>query len=438
MHKVFAVMRREFLERVRTKAFVIGTLLGPLFFIAIAVVPALLLSGGASEQRVAVIDAASPGFGERVVAALAAARTGSGDRAKAKYLPVRIEAAGRAADILDSLVPLTGVAEEVAPEGFDGILLINEASLTTGQVTYYGANVGSMDDMQSLRAALTPLVITERLSRAGVDPAIALGATTPVGLETRKVSQGKLTGESGEATFVLAYAMGIILYMALLLYGSQVMTSIVEEKSNRIVEVLVSSLTPFQMMLGKVVGVGLVALTQIGIWASAAYYLSKNSATVLGWFGVQPATAGGFTLPAMDPMLLVVFLSFFILGFLLFSSAYAAVGSMCSSVQDTQQAQLPVLMFIMVGFFSTFALLRDPSSAFATAAGFIPPLAPFVIPVRYSLSPIPLPELLAAGATTVIGMLAIVWVAARIYRVGILMYGKRASFKDLARWVFAR
>jgi ABC-2 type transport system permease protein len=381
---------------------------------------------------VAVVDAAANDFGERVATALAMVKSG----AKAKYLPTRIPAAGRAADVLDSLVPFTGLSEDSEANRLDGILIVDESGLTKGRLSYYGDNVGSIEDMQGLRQALTPLVITERLRRSGVDPGIALSATLPVDLETRKVTQGRLTGESGEATFALAYAMGIILYMALLLYGSQVMTSIIEEKSNRIIEVLVSSLSPFQMLLGKVVGVGLVSLLQIGIWAGAAYFLSENRATVMGWFGIQTASAQ-VGLPAMEPGLVVVFLAFFTLGFLLYSSAYAAVGSMCSTVQETQQAQLPVMLFVLVGFFSTFALLRDPTSTFAKVAGFVPPLAPFVVPVRYSLSPIPLPELLAAALTTVLGLLAVVWVAARIYRVGILMYGKRATLRDLVRWVSA-
>lgn len=437
VHKILAVIRREFVERVRTKAFVIGTILGPVFFIAIVIIPALLLSRGSTGLRVAVVDAAEGDFAERVVAALAKVKAGSGEAAKAKYLPVRVPAAGRAADVVDSLVPKTGLGRDTAGDALDGILLVNESGIATGRISYYGDNVGSLEDMQGLRQVLTEPVVSERLRRAGVDPEVALGATRPVDLETRKVAEGKLTGESGAATFALAYAMGIILYMALLLYGSQVMTSIIEEKANRIIEVLVSSLTPFQMMLGKVVGVGLVSMLQLGIWASAALYLSENRATVMGWFGIQGA-AGGMGLPAMQVELLLVFLVFFALGFLLYSSAYAAVGSMCNTVQETQQAQMPVMMFVLVGFFSTFALLRDPTSTFAKVAGFIPPLAPFVVPVRYSLSPIPLLELLATGATTVLGMLAVVWFAARIYRVGILMYGKRASLRDVARWVAAR
>jgi ABC-2 type transport system permease protein len=432
MHKVIAVIRREFLERVRTKAFVIGTVLGPIFFIALVVIPGLLLSRGNTGVRVAVVDATDGEFGRRVVSALERPVV----RGQAKYLPALVPAAGRAADVLDSLVPLTGLSDKTVAGAWDGILIVDERSIETGKVSYYGGNVGSLEDMQGLRQVLTPVVISERLQRAGVDPGVALGATTPVSLDSRKVSQGRLTGDSGEATFALAYAMGIILYISLLLYGTQVMTSIIEEKSNRIIEVLVSSLTPFQMLLGKVVGVGLVGLLQIGIWAAAAYVLSENRAAVMGFFGLETAGAG-MGLPAMDPGLLVVFLVFFALGFLLYSSAYAAVGSMCNTVQETQQAQMPVMMFVLVGFFSTFALLRDPTGTFAKVAGFVPPLAPFVVPVRYSLSPIPPAEVLASAATTVVGLLAVVWVAARIYRVGILMYGKRASVRDVIRWVAA-
>jgi ABC-2 type transport system permease protein len=437
MHKVFAVIRREYLERVRTKAFIIGTLLGPVFFAALAIVPGLLLSRGSAGQRVAVVDATDGRLGEQIVTALAETKVGTAPSAKARYDTQLLKAPGRAQEVLDSLVPHTGLSKQV-PDALDGILVVDESAVATGKVNYYGANVGSMEDMQALRASLTPVVITVRLQRAGVDPAVALGATTPVALETQKISDGKLTGQSGGATFALAYAMGFILYLALLLYGTQVMTSIIEEKSNRIIEVLVSSLTPFQMMLGKVVGVGLVSLTQLGIWGTAGVLLTKYKGAILGAMGMASQSAGGFQLPALPIGLVLVFLLFFALGFLLYSSAYAAVGSMCSTVQDTQQAQMPIMMFVIVGFFSTFALLKDPTGTFARVAGFIPPLAPFVIPVRYSLAPIPISELAISVALTVLGMLAVVWLASRIYRVGILMYGKRASFRDVIRWVGAK
>ncbi len=435
--KTIAVIRREFVERVRTKAFVIGTVLGPIFFGAMAIVPSLILSRGSVGQRVVVVDGTRNDFGRRIEQVLQASTVGDGPKAKPVYAPVRVGAAGRVQDVIDSLVPRTGLSKKDAAT-LDGLLIVDEGSVTTGKLRYYGKNVGSLEDMRQLRSSLTPLMIAERLRSVGVDPVVAMSAAAPIDLDTRKVAEGRLTAESGASTFALAYAMGIILYMALVLYGTQVMTSVIEEKSNRIVEILVSSLTPFQMMLGKVVGVGLVSLVQLGIWAGAFLLLQQYQSTILGLFGVASASSGiASILPTMDPWLIVVFLGFFVLGFLFYSSVYAAIGSMCNTVQEAQQLQTPVMVMTISGWFSAFALLRDPTSTFAKVASLIPPLAPFVVPVRYSIARIPLPELLLYVASMVAGLLMIVWVTARIYRVGILMYGKRASFRDMLRWVRA-
>lgn len=436
MSKVFAVIRREFVERVRTKAFIIGTLLGPVFFVGMAVLPALLLSRETTGRKVVVIDAGSGEFGGKIQQALASARKGSGPDAEAKFVPSLLVAGARAEDVRDSLVRHTGLSRR-SEESIDGILMVSEGGITKGEVTYLGVNVGSPRDMEDLRRLLTPVMMTERLRRAGVDPVVALKAVVPLALETRKVSEGKLTNESGGATFALAYAMGFILYLSLLLYGSQVMSSVIEEKSNRIMEILVSSLTPFQLLLGKVVGVGLVSLLQIGVWTTAAKLLRDYQPQIMKAIGAGGAAGGGvpFMLPSMPTDLLVIFLTFFTLGFLLYSAAYAAIGSMCNTIQETQQAQMPVMLFIIMGLMSMFALLNEPNGNLARVLSLVPPLAPFVVPVRHSIAPIPLGELLLSVATTIAGLLLIVWVAARIYRVGILMYGKKASLKDIVRWV---
>lgn len=436
MSKVFAVIRREFVERVRTKAFIIGTLLGPVFFVGMAVLPALLLSRETTGRKVVVIDAGSGEFGGKIQQALASARKGSGPDSEAKFVPSLLVAGARAEDVRDSLVRHTGLSRR-SEESIDGILMVSEGGITKGEVTYLGVNVGSPRDMEDLRRLLTPVMMTERLRRAGVDPVVALKAVVPLALETRKVSEGKLTNESGGATFALAYAMGFILYISLLLYGSQVMSSVIEEKSNRIMEILVSSLTPFQLLLGKVVGVGLVSLLQIGVWTTAAKLLRDYQPQIMKAIGAGGAAGGGvpFMLPSMPTDLLVIFLTFFTLGFLLYSAAYAAIGSMCNTIQETQQAQMPVMLFIIMGLMSMFALLNEPNGNLARVLSLVPPLAPFVVPVRHSIAPIPLGELLLSVATTIAGLLLIVWVAARIYRVGILMYGKKASLKDIVRWV---
>jgi ABC-2 type transport system permease protein len=260
-------------------------------------------------------------------------------------------------------------------------------------------------------------------------------ALRPIDLETSKITAGKLTGESGGASFLLAYIMGFVLYFAMVLYGVQVMNAVVEEKSSRVAEVLVSSLTPFQMMLGKVLGVGAAGLLQLGVWGLTAMAVTTYRAPLAKLVGASPETLSQMRVPDVRPDLLAVFLVFFVLGFLLFSSLYAAVAALCNSQQEAQQANTPVTLIIVAGFMAMFSLLNEPSGALARTLSMVPFLAPFVVPVRYSVAPIPLPELLLAIAITLLTMLAVVWLAGRIYRTGILMYGKRPSLRELVRWV---
>jgi ABC-2 type transport system permease protein len=436
MRKTWAVIRREFVERVRTRAFILATILGPVFFAIMFILPGYLMSRDTGVKRIAVVDGTTSEFGTKIAAALTASRSGQGAAATQRYAITRVPAAGREIEVRDSLVRMTGLSKKTA-EGFEGLLLVSDSSLVTGRLHYLGANVGSFRDVGELEGVTRRLVVVERLTGIGIDPAEVMKSQEGIDLVTAKVADGKLTGESGAATFFLAYAMGIILYISLLIFGSQVMTSIVEEKTSRIVEVLASSLTPFQMMLGKVVGVGLVALVQIGIWTGAATLFSTYKDQIMSALGVAASGPLPLALPSMSPDLFVVFLIFFGLGFLLYAAAYAAIGAMCNTTQDAQQLQFPVMMFVIAGFFSVFALIRDPNGTAAQVLSYVPPMAPFVVPMRYSISPLPWTALAGTILTTILGMLLIIWIASRIYRVGILMYGKRASFREVFRWVRA-
>jgi ABC-2 type transport system permease protein len=433
MRKVLAVVRREFVTRVHTRAFLIGTILGPLLMGGMFVMP-ILLSRQTQPRRIVILDGASGSFGARVERRLSAEMRDTVGAARPRYDVRRVATEpGRLAAVRDSLVALTGRAGAEAP-GPHGILVLTDSAVATGRLQYVGTNVGSPGDMGALQRSLGDPVRLERLARAGVDPAIALPAMGPIRLSTLKVSEGRVTGESGGSSFALAYIMSFMLYFALLIYGMQVMTSVVEEKSSRIMEVLVSSLSPFEMLLGKVVGVGAVALLQLAIWAGTAMLLTTFRVQIAGLFGASP-TAAALPLPTVSPALFLVFIVFFALGFLFYAAAYAAVGSMCNSVQETQQAQVPVTLFIAAGLLTMFTLLGDPSSGLARVLGLVPFVAPFVTPVRYSFAPLPLVELLASAAAMIAGVIAVVWVAARIYRVGILSYGKKASLADVFRWV---
>lgn len=434
MHKLWAVIRREFMVRVHTRAFVIGTILGPLVMGFLFVGPMLLQSRDKAPKRMVVLDEASGEFGARVTQALESARRGTAPDAAPRYVVRLVEAGAGDQATLDSLIRLTGRPSS-APEGLTGVLVIADSVFESGRVHYYGSDVGSMSDMGDLQRTIRQAVIGERLRRAGVDAAVLLKATEPITLETAQVSGGSVSGASGEASFLLAYGMSFLLYLALLLYGTQVMTSVLEEKTNRVMEVLVSSMSPFQLMLGKVVGVGLVGLLQLGIWVSTAMLLRSERTAIAGLLGVPATEALKLPIPEVSGALVLVFLTFFVLGFFLYAAAYAAVGASCNTLPEAQQAAFPVTMCIAVGLILLFSLLDEPNGSLARALSLVPLFAPFVTPVRYALNPLPIFEVLLSALSTGLGVVAVAWVAARIYRVGILMHGKRASLAELWRWV---
>ncbi len=434
MHKLFAVVSREFRERVRTRAFVISTVLIPLFFTLMIAGQIFLSTRGTGAWHIAVVDAAEGSFGARIEAALREVKVGSGPSAAHKYQVERISGTGRIDAVKDSLIPLIG-KRKAAPGALDGFLLVTEDGLASGEIPYYGGNVGSLTEMGNLQTALRPVVLTERLVREGVGADAVQQASGRVELMTSKITDGKLTGESGESSFFLVYVMTLMMYFALLFYGIQVMSSVLEEKTSRIVEVLASSVTPFQLMLGKVVGVASVGLFQLGIWAMAGLYLTANVVPILAILNLSSDAAKDVQLPTVTLPLLSIFLLFFVLGFFLYASLYAAVGAMCNSQQDANQTQHPVTIVIVLGLMTMFPLMNDPNSTLARTLSLIPFTAPFATPIRYSVTPLPLPELILSILATIGGVLIMSWIASRIYRIGILAYGKRPGLAELWRWV---
>ena len=434
MHKLWAVIRREFSTRVQSRAFVISTILGPLLMGFMMVLPVILASRETEAKRIVVIDAANGQFGLELERALAASRREGSAGGKPRYTVVRVPAQGRLQAVRDSLIALTGLARDTVHR-LNGLLFATEDAVESGRVEYLGDNVGSLNDMGIMERVVETVLRTERLERRGVDPVLVREASGRVRLATSKITEGRETGESGGASFALAYVMSFLLYFSLLIYGIQVMTSVIEEKSNRIMEVLASSLTPFQLMAGKVIGVGAVGLFQLAIWVGTAMFLSANAGAIAGWFNMPPESAAQMPIPAISGGLLVVFLAFFLVGFMLFAAAYAAVGAMCNSVQEAQQASTVVTMVVAVGFISMFSLLNEPNGALAKTLSLIPFFAPIVMPVRYSLTSIGILEVLTSLGITLAAMMLIAWLAGRIYRVGILMYGKKPSFKELMHWV---
>ena len=415
MRKVWAVVRREFVERVRRKAFWIMALLGPAFFAAVFLMPVLMSSGGGI-KRVVVVDRTTTMFGAVVAARL--------DSTQRFFVVGRVP--GRSG-VEDSL------AREVGLKHIDGFLILSDSVTDTGTAEYRASNVSSLDDVGLLRETLGRLAERARLERAGVDPATVAKAQIRVSLVTKKITRGRTTEESAGQSFSLAYFMMLLLYISLLLYGVQVMGSVIEEKTSRIVEVLVSSLRPFQLLLGKVLGVGAVSIFQFLIWGVAGRLLLARGPTLAA------GDVGGadelFQMPHVTGATFAVFMAYFLGGFFLYSAMFAAVGAMSSTEQEARQAQQPVAWMLVLSFISMFAMLNDPGSTLAVTLSLIPFSSPVAMPVRWAAGNLPASELALSLAILVAAIGGVTWVAARIYRVGILMTGKRPNLKELVRWV---
>lgn len=421
MHKVWAVIRREFLERVRTKWFIISTVLGPIFMIGITVLPAVLAARGGAPRSVAVVDESGGMLGQRLLTQL-----GTGNKFNATL--VRVDTGGAAA-ARDSLT------RQVQQKLLDGFLVVTSATVESGIAEYRGRNVSSLRDMALIEGVLRQVVVMERLTRSGIDPAVVQEAQTRIDLRTLRITRRGATGETGEATFALAYIIGIVIYMAIFLYSVNVMRSVIDEKQTRIVEVLVSSLRPFQLMLGKVIGVGGVGLFQFSIWGVAAALLFRYRQTVFGMLGVPPEQASQVQLPPIGGALVLIIIAYFLLGYVIYSALFAVVGASVNTEAEAQQAQMPVTMLLVAAIIVFPVVLQEPSGQLAAAMGLIPFFSPIIMPIRYAVSEVPTEEVLLSLAVLAVSTVAIVWVAGRIYRVGILMYGKRPTVRELLRWV---
>ena len=437
MNKIFAIIRREFIARVRTRTFLITTLLLPVFMVAVSVIPAMMMRGGDRTTMVAIVDGTVDGLGASIGSELADETLAGKPDALKRYSVVRVAAAGRTTAVRDSLVALTGLNRAKYAETFDGVLVLGDSMLQTGKAEYLGTNTSGLESMGMLEGSLSKVLRQTRLARSGINPAIVAEALKGADLKTTKVSGGEATGESGTASFVIGYFMAFILYFSVVLYGQQTMMSVIEEKTSRIMEVLASSVRPFQMLLGKVLGVGSVGLLQMAIWGGTVYLVTSQRAQLAGLFHVSPDAMQQLPIPTMSAGLFAIFLAYFVLGFLLYGALYAAIGSMCNSTQDAQQYVAVLTPLLMVSFFAVFAIFKDPTGGIGVPMSMVPFFSQIAMPVRWSLAAVPPAQLAISLTLGVLALLGVTWVASKIYRTGILMYGKKPSFAEVFRWIKA-
>lgn len=421
MRKIWLVMKREYLTRVRTKGFVISTVGLPLFSIGIFAV-AIVLTGRKTNQqvRISILDNLG-GLAPQFELAL---KDKLPDGRPLFQVTRAWERPDSAAKIREDL------GKQVRDGAIDGFLEVPADLLSGKDPILHVRNVNDYQTTRAISRAVNYAIIARRLSDRGVHIQDLNDVMQGVDLDLVKVTKTGESEENGESA-VVQLSIVMVLYITLLVYGVMTMRSVLEEKTTRIVEILASSVKPAHLLTGKILGVAGVGLTQYLIWISTAALISAYGAVTAAAFW-PAATAPHFHIPASY---LVYSIVFFLAGYFLYASLYAALGSIGSSEEDLQQVQMPVILLLVACMLISPIVQRAPNSPLAIALTMIPFFSPILMVFRIMVQTPPLWQILLSLAICFLTTAGVVQVSARIYRVGILMYGKRPSLVEVARWL---
>jgi ABC-2 type transport system permease protein len=440
--KLFAVIKREYIQRVRTKFFVISTVLGPLMMAGFTIVPALMFgirAGGPT--RLAIVDQTGKMYTRVALEINSTQALQDEEESQEAGQPPgtnsdpkqRAQQAGRQAPSYYAVEQVTignrsieDIRKElngrVQAKQLDGYVILPADLLQSGQPEYHARNTADLFTKGHVADAISRAVSSQRMAEANIDEKLVRRMREPVHLRTFEAGEGG--GESkGEGSFYLVFGIGLLIYMSVLIYGQFVLGAVIEEKETRIAEILFSSMRSFPLMMGKLVGVSLVALTQLSIWA-------------LAFIGISVWAAGSsIAIPHISPMILVYFAIYFLMGYFIYATVYAVVGSMVTTTQEGGQLAMPIVLMLVAGFYLSFNIIRNPNSSLAFWASMFPFFSPITMLVRIVTETPPLWQILLSlgiGFATATGL---IWLASRIYRVGMLMYGKKATIPEVVRWV---
>lgn len=430
LHKIWLILRSEYWRRVRSTAFILATLLVPLGFVLVISAPAALgyLAEQSSHQTIAVLDETG-----QLADSLAAA----GDK-QLTFRPVD--------------QPVDSVRAAVRTGTYDGYLLLPDSLLDgKGQVTYYSMQGGGLTDQIQIDERVSRILEQQRLRAADATESVLAILKSDVSVESRTLREEGTEEDHTFAYTAIGYAMAFIIYFAVFVYGQYVMQGVIEEKSNRVVEIIVSSVRPFELLMGKVLGIGAMGLTQMMVWSALVVGGLTGAAPLLALFldpsslGVSPdassqamAEAAGISIPPIPFDLIVWFILFFLGGFLLYASLFAAVGSAVEQQQDAQNLLLPVMTPLILPILFLAFVLESPDATASVMLSFIPFFSPILMMLRAAITTVPLWEMAGSFGLLVGTFVVLIGLAGRIYRVGILSYGKTPSLRELLRWATYR
>ena len=447
--KLWAVIKREYLERVRSKWFLAGTLIVPALVVATFLLPAYMASRSKSSDKalnVLILDASGIRLGERVASILTADPTrlgasstdSSGSTSPGTATPKVQLVPGPELTQAESLATAAVIANDHI-----GYLVLDTNTVAGAYARYAGRNATTPPDVDRIRTAVRQAVMVAQLQAAGADPAMVNAITrTRVQMPAERITD-KGRGGSAATGAMLGFGIAFVLYLAIILHGQNVLRSVLDEKTTRVAEVVISSVRPGTLLAGKVLGVGAVGLTQQIVWIVLSAYLIQKLTPFVSRLGgaeglaVASGGAGGFlmALTGVGWGTLAMLLAYFLIGFVFYAALYAAIGAMVHSEQEAQQAAVPV-MFLLVGtFLFVTQVMFQPEGTVARVLSWLPFSSPIIMPLRMTVITPPTYEIVGSLVVGLLSCVVVVWLAARIYRVGMLMYGKRPGIREIVRWV---
>ncbi len=426
-NKTWTIFSFEFLTRIKSKGFIISTILGPLVMLIIIVVPALVasLTMGETSKYFAVLD-------------------DTGDIGKL------LVASDTSKFFLTSKKPAE-LKKEILNGKLDAYVHIPANILETGKVEVYTPGGGGIGILETVQSKLQDIIMEKKLQAANADSSLINFVKNGIDVSSVKVTEAGTEKDYTEFYSIFGYMLGILIYGLMFAYGGIVMRGVIQEKANRIVEILSSSARPMQIMMGKIFGIGAVGLFQILIWAVIIIILAIAGASILPMFfsgmnSPEMINGGGanamqmqgnlpFDIPAIPIGVWIGFLFFFLVGYFMYASLFAAIGSAVNQEEDAQQLQTPVTLALIIPILFMPVIMGNPDGSLATILSLIPPFTPILMTARIAATTVPLWQILLSIALTLATLFLVIWIAAKIYRIGILMYGKKPSFKDLIKWL---
>lgn len=428
------IIKREYTTRVKKRSFLITTILGPILLALIYIVPILLaLKSDNTHHIIAVVDESH--WYENLFT--------NND----EHTFIRIDN-----------TPIEEVKEMVRNGDFEMVLYIPKTELNApSNAAIYSDDQIALSIESYIKGVMKKEIEDQKLMASGVDPDIVNNVRTEINLSViRMDEEGGEKETFSELEFIMGIALATMIYMFIIMFGGQVMHGVAEEKTNRIIEVIISSVKPFQLMMGKIIGVSLVALTQFAIWLvlTGTIYIGFSA-----WMGISSGALGSSgtvmsqNVNVNDIMsnekvsdivnivasidfgtIILCFIAFFILGYLFYATMFAAVGSLVDNNTDSQQFMLPITVPLIVALISAFYIVNNPSSSFAIWLSMIPFTSPIAMMVRIPFG-IPIWQIAVSITILAVSFVAMTWLAAKIYRTGILMYGKKLTYKEVFKWL---